>query len=206
MGRVSDARERLISAVAELIWVGSYGQTTVDHICARAGVRKGSFYHFFKSKAHLARTAIEVEWEKERRDLDGIFSATVPPLKRMANWSKRIHKSQLELKQRFGYTLGCPLHHLGNEVSTLEGELCELIRQIMRQSCSYFETSIRDAHAARVIDAPNPAATARMVYAYCEGLLTQARILDDPDLLKELESGILSILGVAKPSRSTSRR
>src|SRR5262249_2566506 len=54
MGRVSDARQRLMDAVCELIWAGSYGSTTIDQICEKAGVKKGSFYHFFDSKADLA--------------------------------------------------------------------------------------------------------------------------------------------------------
>jgi TetR/AcrR family transcriptional repressor of nem operon len=47
MGRVSDAKKRLMEAVTELIWTGSYGNTTIDHICEKAGVKKGSFYYFF---------------------------------------------------------------------------------------------------------------------------------------------------------------
>ena len=58
MGRVSDAREKLMSAILELIWSGSYGNTTIDQICERAGVKKGSFYYFFDSKADLAVAAI----------------------------------------------------------------------------------------------------------------------------------------------------
>ena len=56
MGRVSDAKERLMEAVLELIWTGSYGSTTIDQICEKAGVKKGSFYYFFDSKAELAET------------------------------------------------------------------------------------------------------------------------------------------------------
>ena len=41
MGRTSDARERLMSAMMELIWAGSYGATSVEGICERAGVRTG---------------------------------------------------------------------------------------------------------------------------------------------------------------------
>ena len=40
MGRVSDAKERLMEAVRDLIWAGSYGSTSVDDICERAEVRK----------------------------------------------------------------------------------------------------------------------------------------------------------------------
>ena len=209
MGRVSDAKERLISAVAELIWIGSYGQTTVDLICRRANVRKGSFYHFFESKADLAVSAIEVEWARQRQELDAIFSPTVPPLQRIVQWARRAHRIQMDLKKQYGHMLGCPLHHLGTEVSSEEGELCELIRSIMRHSLSYFETSIRDARAAGLVHHTDPAAKARMVYAYAEGVLTQARIFNNPDLLKELEPGILGILGAAplkKPRRTARTR
>ena len=41
MGRVSDAKERLMKAVSELIWTGSYGNTTIDQICEKAGVKTG---------------------------------------------------------------------------------------------------------------------------------------------------------------------
>ena len=38
MGRVSNAKETLMTAVLELIWQGSYGATTIDQICERANV------------------------------------------------------------------------------------------------------------------------------------------------------------------------
>jgi len=80
MGRVSDAKRRLMDAVTELIWTGSYGSTTIDQICDKAGVKKGSFYYFFDSKAELAETALNEDWERRRGELDSIFSPTVPPL------------------------------------------------------------------------------------------------------------------------------
>ena len=41
MGRVSDAKQKLMDAVTELIWHGSYRGTTIDQICEKAGVKKG---------------------------------------------------------------------------------------------------------------------------------------------------------------------
>src|SRR5213083_481664 len=86
MGRVSDAKERLMGAVRELIWAGSYGSTTIDHICEKAGVKKGSFYYFFDSKADLAETAIDEDWQKRRPELDALFSPTIPPLERLRGY------------------------------------------------------------------------------------------------------------------------
>ena len=82
MGRVSDAKERLMEAVTELIWHGSYGKTTIDQICDKAGVKKGTFYYFFDSKSDLAAAAVETSWQCQKVEMDAIFSPTVPPLPR----------------------------------------------------------------------------------------------------------------------------
>ena len=73
-------KERLTEAAMDLIWANSYGATSVDAICERAGAKKGSFYYFFKSKSELAAAALEGDWKKRKADMDTIFSATVPPL------------------------------------------------------------------------------------------------------------------------------
>ena len=199
MGRVSDAKERLMSSLTELIWTGSYGSTTIDQICERAGVKKGSFYYFFDSKASLAQEAIQTEWEQYRMTLDAIFSASRDPLERIQRYCEHEYQEQVELKRKWGSVLGCPLCTLGSEISTLEVSLRQSVNDIMDQCRRYFETAIRDAHAAKLIVAPDAVAKSKLVYAYLEGLLTQARIRNDLDLLKDMERGILDILGVNAP-------
>ena len=43
MGRTSDAKVRLLEVAFDLIWDQSYGSVSVEHICQRADVNKGSF-------------------------------------------------------------------------------------------------------------------------------------------------------------------
>src|SRR6266487_2138353 len=105
MGRVSDAKQRLMDAVRELIWRGSYGSTTIDQICEKAGVKKGSFYYFFDSKADLAETAIEEEWQRRRKDLDAIFSPTVSPLERLRKYCEFSYQFQREIQAQCGCVL-----------------------------------------------------------------------------------------------------
>ncbi|MEJ0000093.1 MAG: TetR/AcrR family transcriptional regulator [Verrucomicrobiota bacterium] len=50
MGRKSDSRQRLMDAAHGLIWSYSSGAVTIEAICDRARVKKGSFYYFFDSK------------------------------------------------------------------------------------------------------------------------------------------------------------
>src|SRR5687767_7952019 len=109
MGRTSTARERLMEAVNQLIWVGSYGSTTIDDICARAKVKKGSFYHFFESKSDLAVAAVECDWEQRRKEFDSIFSPVVPPLERFIRLTEYMYRSQKRAFDEFGRVLGCPL-------------------------------------------------------------------------------------------------
>src|SRR5512145_451021 len=113
MGRCSDAKQRLMEAILELIWMGSYGSTTIDQICDKAGVKKGSFYYFFDSKADLAIAALEENWSKKRLELDSIFSPTVPPLERIRRYCDYGFKFQSEIKEKCGSVLGCPLYTLG---------------------------------------------------------------------------------------------
>jgi TetR/AcrR family transcriptional repressor of nem operon len=196
MGRVSDARQKLMSAILDLIWAGSYGNTTIDQICERAGVKKGSFYYFFESKADLAAAAFDANWQVRRTELDSIFSPSVAPLERLQKYCDFNYRFQKEIKSRFGMVLGCPLFALGAEVCTQEDLLRKKIQEILEYKRKYLESAIRDAHACGLICASDPADAARMILAYYEGLLTQARIQNDVEGLRDIAPGIFAMLGV----------
>ena len=185
-----------MGALTELIWTGSYGSTTIDHICERAGVKKGSFYHFFESKADLAIAALEANWEARRPELDALFSPSVPPLERLRKFGERSYQKQVELKKTCGSVLGCPLFSLGTEVCTQDQELRAKIQEYLGKYRKYLESAIRDAAAEGLIQAPNPAEKARMLFAYYEGLLTQARIQNDVEVLREWPCGCYAMLGL----------
>ena len=198
MGRVSDAKERLMVAVLELICSGSYGSTTIDQICEKAAVKKGSFYYFFSSKSDLAVVALEADFQNNKERFDSIFSSTSPPLERIRKLCRDAMQRQAALKEKYGRVVGCPLHSLGAEISTLDPRLSAKIQEIIVHFWKYLETAIRDAHAEGAIYAPDPAGKARMFFAYYEGLLTQARIQNDVGVLRELEEGVMCLLGIAE--------
>ncbi|HYF37747.1 MAG TPA: TetR/AcrR family transcriptional regulator [Prosthecobacter sp.] len=195
MGRTSDARERLLEAMMELIWLGNYGSTSVDQICERAGVKKGSFYHFFESKTALAVAGLDHGWTAHRKELDRIFSPTVPPLERIRGCFRAFRREQEELLQKHGRVLGCPVHSLGAEMSTVDEHLRAKLQEILGQFICYYETAIRDAHAQGQIHAPDAGLLARVIFAYSEGLLLHARMWNDLTHLDEFEAGALIILG-----------
>jgi TetR/AcrR family transcriptional repressor of nem operon len=198
MPRVSDMKQRLTDAAMDLIWENSYGATSVDAICERAGAKKGSFYYFFKSKSELAAAALEADWNKKRAEMDSIFSPTVPPLERLERYFDFVHDRLAKLQQECGSILGCPLMSIGSEVSTQDQIVRETIDRIMDRKVNYFISAVRDAQAQGLIDAPDPEAKAKVLFACYQGTMAQARIQNDLELLREFKHVAMDILG-AKP-------
>jgi TetR/AcrR family transcriptional regulator, transcriptional repressor for nem operon len=53
----ASARQKLLDAGLSLIRQKGYSSTSVDELCAHAGVTKGAFFHYFKSKDALGVAA-----------------------------------------------------------------------------------------------------------------------------------------------------
>ena len=72
------------------------------------------------------------------------------------------------------------------------------MKEILGHYHTYIESAIRDAHMQGLIHAPDPAAKARMLFAYSEGLLTQARIVNDVEVLREPDPAGRVVVEVGK--------
>jgi TetR/AcrR family transcriptional regulator, transcriptional repressor for nem operon len=197
-------KERLLDAAMDLIWENSYGATSVDAICDRAGAKKGSFYYFFKSKSELAAAALEDCWNKKRAEMDSIFSPTVPPLERFNRYFDFVHDRLAEVQKKCGSILGCPFISVGSEVSTQDQIVRETIDRIMDRKVNYFVSAVRDAAAEGLIDAPDPVAKARALFSCYQGTMAQARIQNDVELLRGFKEVAMEVLGVKRASAMSS--
>src|ERR1700730_15496272 len=198
MPRVSNMKERLTEAAMDLIWHNSYGTTSVDAICERAGAKKGSFYYFFKSKSELAAAALDADWDKKKAEMDTIFSPTVPPLERLDRYFDFVHDRLAQLQKKCGSILGCPFVSVGSELSTQDQIVRETIDRIMDTKLNYFVSTVRDAQAQKLIDAPDPVAKAKVLFSCYQGTMAQARIQNDVDLLREFKQVAKDVLGVKR--------
>jgi TetR/AcrR family transcriptional repressor of nem operon len=70
-GNPHHSKSKLLSAALHLFRSKGYSATTVEEICNRAGVTKGSFFHHFKSKDDLALGAV-AHW---RTMTEGLFKS-----------------------------------------------------------------------------------------------------------------------------------
>src|SRR6201981_1975529 len=196
MPRVSDMKRRLTDAAMDLMWENSYGTTSVDAICERAGAKKGSFYYFFKSKSELTAAALEAEWNKNKAKMDALFSPTVPPLERFDRYFDYVHARLAELQEACGSILGCPLLSIGSEVSTQDEGVRATVDRIWDRKIKYFESAIRDAHAQGLVVAPDYEAKASALFACYHGRISPDRIQNDVELLRDFKQIAMDVLGV----------
>lgn len=208
MGRTSDARERLLEAAQRLVWEQSYGAVGVDAICQAAGVKKGSFYHFFASKAELVAAALEAKCAADRPALDDVFSPSRPPLARLEAWFQALEAVQRTQREACGHTLGCPLAGVGGELATQEPGLAARVHGLMDTTLRYVESAVRDAQARGEVRADAPAEElAAALFTHLEGVMVQARIADDPAIAERLRAGARLLLAppTAGSASSSSR-
>jgi TetR/AcrR family transcriptional repressor of nem operon len=193
--RGEKTRARMLQTTLELMWLHGYGSITVDCICERAEIQKGSFYHFFRSKGEVAAAALDAYWESIYPDFERIFGErSVPAIQRIINYFDHVYRRQLQRRRATGQVMGCPFVTLGTEVIKHDNLLSAKTRELMERYCRYFEGALREAHANREIQIDQPRIKARELYAYLIGSMVQARIRNDTGILRQLSAGVWPIL------------
>ncbi len=187
---------KLLETAVELIWESSYGSVSVDDICTKAGVNKGSFYYAFKSKSDLAAAAFERHWESKRPLMDQIFSPQLPPLERLTKYCQAIVDDQRLRYKIHGKVLGCPFCSLGGELSTLDENIRLKIEQTSARNMKYLESLVRDLVSDGVIECKDTRELAREFYFYVIGVMMQAKIENDLKSLDRLEEGVKRLLNI----------
>ena len=195
MGRTSSARQRLLNAARDLLWEKSYHSVTVDEVCARAGVRKGSLYHFFDSKSAVAAAALQHFWETVAEPAyEEHFSRAKPPLARITCFLDWLQRLQREKYRKVGEVLGWPFFTLGCELGGREPGIAEKLREMESTELRSFDSAIRDAVAQDAIEFCVPITEALALRAAIQGILARSRILGEPDELSPLASLPLTVL------------
>ena len=119
MKKGEESRQRLIACAARLFWKNGYAATGISEILAQAGLPKGSFYFYFKSKDDLA---VEVISYYQRILLDQLENISVGK-----TWETFVDGT-------FGFLLsssedtdflGCPFAVMGMETAFYKPEIAK---------------------------------------------------------------------------------
>ncbi len=203
MPRRSDARDRIVSTAARLFLKRSYHDVGVEELCAVADVRKGSFYHYFSSKAELANAVVDLHLAVFQARLASMPGST--PAERLAAVPDAIAGIQSGLRSQFGRFVGCPFGNLAAELSTTDEAVRRHLAGRLATLEGHLATICRDAVAGGTLRADvDPDRLAHAVFAHYQGLILLAKLHGSPasDLASALHEFIGGYLSDPAGSRS----
>lgn len=201
-----DTRDKLLNGALDLIYARSYASVGVQELCEHAGVKKGSFYHFFPSKRDLTIAALERQWEMAKRAVwDSAFTNNLSLHKKLERWFDHVYQRQCDVKQKTGQVPGCPFGNLALELSTQDEAIRRKVDQVFRECTRYVERVLQEAITAGEIPKQDASVTAGAVIAYMEGVMLMAKTRNDPNVIKELRQGLLRLLQAGPANRGMAR-
>ena len=140
--RAVNTKEQLLRTGSELFRRQGFAATTVDEICAQAGVTKGAFFHHFESKEALADACL-VQWDCNATGMDEAapFQQIGDPLDRLLA-SMDFYIGLLEDPQLFK---SCLAGTTAQEVANTNPKLCEAANNCLSNQQRRFQAELDDA-------------------------------------------------------------
>lgn len=183
--RVDDTRSRLIVTAARLIHAGSYRAVGVKSICTRAGVHKGSFYHFFESKQALMLSVVEMLWERyQAKSLRSCLDTSLSPRRRIEGLFDYAYDIHSKEKAEAGHVLGCVFGNLAAEASTLDEAIRTRLHQIFEEWVEILSVPLSEAHEQGEIEpAIPPREAAWELLSSFQGIMLVSKARNDPELI-----------------------
>ena len=142
---LGDTRELLLRAGLEVLTEKGFSATGIDEILGRAGVPKGSFYHYFASKEAFGLGLIERYGEFFARKLDRhLDNRSLPPLARLHTFVDDARAGMA----RLGYRRGCLIGNLGQEMGSLPESFRARLKETFEDWQARFSACLKEAQEA----------------------------------------------------------
>ena len=202
--RSCDTREKLLETVIDLIWKSSYDSVGVNEICENAGVTKGSFYHYFESKAELFYSASESYWNKAKINLDNIFSPQNSAISQLEDLIDFVIQKQKDNAQEDNPVVGCPFFTSGAQSGTEEQLVRQAAIEMAEKSIVYSAALVRNLTAEGYLDDPaEPKILGRLLSHCIQGVLLHGRVMKDLPLVEaDLRDGLYRLLSLKHQYRA----
>ncbi|WP_018878035.1 TetR/AcrR family transcriptional regulator [Thioalkalivibrio sp. ALE28] len=196
-----DSRNALLTAARELIVGRSYSAVGIAEICAHAGVRKGSLYHFFPGKEALTLAMLDALYADFEREvlIPGLAGANGLHA-RIEAFVHAIHAFEARMQAESGQLPGCPFGNLAVEMGTHNPPLRRAIRGHLDAVTAHFRSVLDEAvQDGELPGYTNTEALAEQWLALMEGILVMAKADQDPATVLRLGPALVTLLTHSPP-------
>jgi len=171
-----DTREKLVRVAERLMLRDGYSATRVDDVIGKAGLSKGSFYHFFDSKESLGLAALDHYFEdRVARLAAGSYTAETDPLRRAHGFLEHASRVVADL-----WKAGCLLANLSADAAGSS----RVVASTLRKRTGELRALLVDLLGPFATPEVSAADLADQFIVCIEGSIVLARIYDDPDYLR----------------------
>jgi TetR/AcrR family transcriptional repressor of nem operon len=138
-------REELIRVGTEIIAQQGFNTTGLNALLSTAGVPKGSFYYYFRSKEHFGLAIIEEVAKAYARQIDSFLgNEEVPPLQRVRNYLE----AGMAAMGRCECRRGCLIGNLGQELASQNETFRTRLEAVFRSWKGRFARCLDEARRA----------------------------------------------------------
>lgn len=144
----ADTKAHLIRVGLETLTEFGFSATGLDTILKKAGVPKGSFYHYFKSKEVYGIALVDAYDDYFIAKLSKYLSdESTPPLERLINFTQ----SAISGMQKYDFKRGCLVGNLNQELNHLSDEFKVRLLQSYQAWQTKVEHCLNDARQSGTI-------------------------------------------------------
>ena len=190
--RLTDARERLLREGVAMLTERGFGAVGLDEVLSGVGVAKGSFYHYFGSKAEFGLALVDAYAAYFANKLDRWFlDESLSPLARLSAFVDDARSGMA----RFDYRRGCLVGNLGQEVSALPESFRDRLASVF---ADWEARTARCLEAAKRAGELSPDADcARLAVFFWigwEGAVLRAKLERGPEPLDQFAEGFFALI------------
>lgn len=168
-----ETKRRIIEAGAELIHQRGFNNTGLKDILKAAGVPKGSFYFYFNNKEAFGIELVDhLRSQYRKLSTPVLTDETLTPLQRL----KAFFDIFQEHFSSQGFTRGCPIGNLAQEMSDLSTPFREKLMEGMEALSNTIQSMLEQAQKAGEIPADiNTAETAIFIVEAWHGAMIRMK-------------------------------
>ena len=173
-------KTRILTEGAQIVHRKGFSNTGIQEILQAAGVPKGSFYFYFKSKEEFGLALIDFYFGMFAQKMEVLRSSELTPLKRL----REFFHSFLSFFEQRCFTVGCPIGTLTQEMGSLGEAFQPRLKKAFERMRAGIGTCLEEAKAAGELDeSVDPYEMADFVVNSWEGALLRMKAEKSPDPL-----------------------
>jgi TetR/AcrR family transcriptional regulator, transcriptional repressor for nem operon len=139
MTTVTQSKERILAAAKDLFLAGGYAATTVDAICERAELTKGSFYYSFESKEDLGIAVLDWSLRRSVEMLaNGPHLRITDPIEKAFAFLKHLEKCSPDL-----WNAGCLLGSFALELADTNSRMQQAVAGMFQAVADNFAENLQ---------------------------------------------------------------